>query len=330
MAYPTKLLLAFSITALVLIAASMFYFFIEVERHRESDLDDISGITSTSNGHCQRPGYSATKAVLPYFLCEFGVTATLVFMMNRKLLFSLRLCLPDGSASDTMDALKSIQMVQLMAKMTLLMAFTFVSTLLIVTVMVNYLSSACISLDNLVNVISMLLLFKRNQAIYHAICCCCSRLCVQCCLLCCTRNIGKIDRRMDLEFDRSVNVTPIQYQHSRLRKNEMNDDTDNEDVTLRSLRISDSAANRDHHSNSVERIHHLNRIHPRDSSLKQEEESAHMVSMRITDSTSHSMKDSEAEITASPVSGHLAFTESVEAGYSGSMLFLVLIIGFHR
>jgi len=190
LAYSNQLLLSLSLTALLLILTSMTYFYVEVERHRNGP-----HIASASQSReCTQPGYSTTTAVLPYFLCEFVVTATLVLLFCRKLLFSLRLVIPDGSAPDTMEALKSIQMVQLMAKMTLLMSFTFVSTLLIVTVMVRYLSSACISLDNLVNVVSMLLLFKRNQAIYHLVCCCCSRLCVQLCMVCCIDNIQHSDR----------------------------------------------------------------------------------------------------------------------------------------
>lgn len=145
---------------------------------------------------CTVPGFSTTTAILPYFLCEFMFNAILVFLFCRKLVKSLRLLLQVSGGGTQMMDVQVLQTIQLMSKMTLLMTIIFISTLLILAVMTNYLSSACISLDNVVNVISMLLVFKHNEKYYNILCCGCNRFCIKLCLFCCMKGI-KINENED-------------------------------------------------------------------------------------------------------------------------------------
>lgn len=56
--------------------------------------------------------------------------------------------------------------------------------------MTSYLSSACVSLDNLFNVICMLLVFKHNERYYNSFCCLCNKMCVRFCLCFCLNGIN--------------------------------------------------------------------------------------------------------------------------------------------
>jgi len=178
-AYPTNYLILFTLIGFIVTNSTLIYFFMQVMQHRSNNNDKYS---------CTNPGFSTTKAILPYFLCEFTFNAILVFLFCRKLIKSLRLLLQLSGGGVQMN-LQVLQTIQLMSKMTLLMGMIFVSTILILSVMTSYLSSACISLDNVVNVICMLLVFKHNEKYYNSMCCLCNKFCVQFCLFFCMNGI---------------------------------------------------------------------------------------------------------------------------------------------
>lgn len=84
LAYPTPYLILFTLIGFIITNSTLIYFFMQIAKNRDYN---------TSNYACTKPGFSTTKAILPYFLCEFTFNGILVFLFCRKLIQSIRLLL---------------------------------------------------------------------------------------------------------------------------------------------------------------------------------------------------------------------------------------------
>lgn len=243
-AYPTRYLIIFTLIGFIITNSTMIYFFISVTQNRNHESID-------AGYNCTKPGFSTTKAILPYFLCEFTFNAILVFLFCRKLVKSLRLLLQLSGGGVQMN-FQVLQTIQLMSKMTLLMGVIFMSTILILSLMTSYLSSACISLDNMVNVICMLLVFKHNEKYYNSFCCLCNKMCVRFCSCFCLNGIR-------IHSDHHYNHNHPNNNDTKLKiSSTMNDeynDNKEEMIMQRKVRldvITESTEEHTNHSNSKE------------------------------------------------------------------------------
>lgn len=79
--------------------------------------------------------------------------------------------------------------------------------------MTNYLTSACLSLDNMMNAIVMLLMFKHNEK--------CNRLCLRLCFFCCTKKIYKTKKNERIRVELKV-----QMDENEIKESEDESDSD--------------------------------------------------------------------------------------------------------
>ena len=84
---------------------------------------------------------------------------------------------------------------KLISKLSIIASFSFVSTICIVMVLANYLLSACISIDNCINVICVLLCFNFNQKYYDQCCCLCKVSCLTVCSYILRLNVKRINKQ---------------------------------------------------------------------------------------------------------------------------------------
>ena len=117
-----------------------------------------------------------------------------------------------------------------MAKLTLLMIVIFISSVLILCFMTNYLTSACLSMDNLMNSVCTLLMFKHNEKYFDALCCGCNRLCVRLCLFCCTQRRYKMEEEEEKKDDAEQIRVELKVKTSSKGVEESDGDCDDSDL----------------------------------------------------------------------------------------------------
>ena len=161
-----------------------------------------------------------------------------------------------------------LQTIRLMSKMTLLMGIIFMSTVLILSIMTSYLSSACISLDNVVNVICMVLVFKHNEKYYNSFCCLCNKFCVRFCLCFCLNGIRihsehsyhhqNSDNKLKINKDKMVEIIDINTKKRKVRLDIITESTEENMNSKLSDNSKENSPVNESHSDGINATNNIN------------------------------------------------------------------------
>ena len=181
-AYNPKLLWIFTIFGIITTNSMLIYFFMMVQSNR-----------SLMDYKCHKPGLSITAAILPYAITDIIFNTILVILFCRRLTSSVKMIIKNNTMSGSNRAI--LKTAKLITKLSIISSVTFISTLVILMVLGNYILSACISIDNTINVISILVCFSFNGKYYNFFCCICKSVCFKGCKYILQINIDKMKRK---------------------------------------------------------------------------------------------------------------------------------------